>query len=689
MTFLPRSLEWVSRTRTIKKTNRRTGKFSGSFGDYCLRATEAFAAVKAFVARAIADGDVAAVRTRRGVLLVGDHRGERQGATTVAVAIFNLKHLGFLGNRQFRHRAVHLFFYLFQQAGHGQLRLGARDVQAFAVAGNELQSQPAENVIGDGRGVADLRVFGETARLKTLVRELAGERIQRHAVLKRHAGERADAVHQSADGRTFLRHCDEKFAGLAVLEQTDGEITFVAGDVEFVRERLARVGQTTAQRLAGFGTELDDFGFEFVQAGFQRGCVGNRRSGFVRTFVGLLGVQWLRTLRAVAINRHTFQAHLPRLNVSVADLGDGAFVRHVDGLGNRTADERLRGGHHFQMRQVTDAALALMRFERAIEDRQMVRFQAAANGRTIFLNVFNRVAFFDVRDDFGDGGRIITEAEQRIWHAAIDDFQHPAACEQFVFHQRDVGFNAGRVAIHQKRNRAGRREHGDLRVAVAVLTSFGERAVPAFARFGFEIIEFRARLNGFHGFAVQLDDAEHRLNVVLRHGFFNTGATGIAVTRKRAGGSGDFRALLVGMSGHDGGDGTGQRAAFVGIVRQAVAHAERTEVRKTEAERAKDVGVFRDVLRRITRIIHEDFLRGGVNAHGGFETLKVNFVTGPFEFHQFQRREIARGVFDKNLFAAWIRGMNRLGPLAGVPFLDRAVVVAGARPLGFECHTAA
>ena len=101
----------------------------------------------------------------------------------------------------------------------------------------------------------------------------------------------------------------------------------------------------------------------------------------------------------------------------------------------------------------------------------------------------------------------------------------------------------------------------------------GERAVPAFARLVLEIIEFRARLNVFHGLAVQLDDAEHGLDVVLRDGLVDAGAARVAVAGKRPDVRGDFRALLVGVAGHDGGDGAGERAAFVGIVRQTVAHA--------------------------------------------------------------------------------------------------------------------
>ena len=38
--------------------------------------------------------------------------------------------------------------------------------------------------------------------------------------------------------------------------------------------------------------------------------------------------------------------------------------------------KRLRGGHHSQMRQVIETALAFERLERAIEDRQMLRLQS-------------------------------------------------------------------------------------------------------------------------------------------------------------------------------------------------------------------------------------------------------------------------------------------------------------------------
>jgi hypothetical protein len=78
------------------------------------------------------------------------------------------------------------------------------------------------------------------------------------------------------------------------------------------------------------------------------------------------------------------------------------------------------------------------------------------------------------------------------------------------------------------------------------------------------------------------------------------------------------------VPGHDGGDRPGEGPAIVRIIRQAVAHAERAEVREAQAQGAEDVGVFRDFLGRIARVVHENFLRRDVDAHGGMK-LNVNF----------------------------------------------------------------
>src|SRR3712207_7388502 len=46
------------------------------------------------------------------------------------------------------------------------------------------------------------------------------------------------------------------------------------------------------------------------------------------------------------------------------------------------------------------------------------------------------------------------------------------------FHEREVGLDAGGVAIHHQRDGAGRRDHSRLRVAEAVLRAKLQRPVP-------------------------------------------------------------------------------------------------------------------------------------------------------------------------------------------------------------------
>jgi len=76
-------------------------------------------------------------------------------------------------------------------------------------------------------------------------------------------------------------------------------------------------------------------------------------------------------------------------------------------------------------------------------------------------------AVVDVRHDVRSLLLGVAQFPQRHRHGAIDDLQHAPAGEQLVFHERDVGFNARRVAIHHERNGARRRQHGDLGIAIA------------------------------------------------------------------------------------------------------------------------------------------------------------------------------------------------------------------------------
>ena len=185
--------------------------------------------------------------------------------------------------RQFRDRPVYFFFDLLEQAGDGQVRL--LDAVGFPKFRDKLQRHPAKHVINDGRSVANVRVLREAGRLEALMREFLYQRFKRHAILQRHAGQGADAIHQAANRGTFLRHGDEQFAGPAVLEQADREVAFVAGNVELVGDGGARFGQTPAQRRNHLRAQSGDFALQFLDAA---GDIG-----LVAAFAGFPGVERL------------------------------------------------------------------------------------------------------------------------------------------------------------------------------------------------------------------------------------------------------------------------------------------------------------------------------------------------------------------------------------------------------------
>ncbi len=106
--------------------------------------------------------------------------------------------------------------------------------------------QPAEDVIHEALGVADLLVAGPAGGLEAGVGEFLAEDLERHAVLQGERDGGGEGVHQAGDGGAFLGHLDEDFARLAVGVEADGDVALVAGDGEFVGDGGALVGQAMA-----------------------------------------------------------------------------------------------------------------------------------------------------------------------------------------------------------------------------------------------------------------------------------------------------------------------------------------------------------------------------------------------------------------------------------------------------------
>ena len=94
------------------------------------------------------------------------------------------------------------------------------------------------------------------------------------------------------------------------------------------------------------------------------------------------GVERLRQLRAVAVERVGLQRQLPGQHVGVLAVLDGRVVGHVDGLGDGARDEGLRRRHHADVALDREVALAdLAAGIGAVEHRQVLGLEEAARLR--------------------------------------------------------------------------------------------------------------------------------------------------------------------------------------------------------------------------------------------------------------------------------------------------------------------
>ena len=127
--------------------------------------------------------------------------------------------------------------------------------------------------------------------------ELVHEGLQRHAVLQRVGDRLRERVGEARDRRAFLRHHEEDFARLSILEEADRDVALVALDVELVRDRVPLVRQLAADRLRD---ELR----RRLRRKLGRRLVPRR-------------VERLRALAAVAVDGDRLRAQLPRLDVGL------------------------------------------------------------------------------------------------------------------------------------------------------------------------------------------------------------------------------------------------------------------------------------------------------------------------------------------------------------------------------------
>ena len=196
--------------------------------------------------------------------------------------------------------------------------------------------------------------------------------------------------------------------------------------------------------------------------------------------------------------------HLERLRQEI--LAEGPFVEHE--LDVEGALQALRRRLDLLVRKA-------LRAQRDRVDRR----------RLVEGAVADRVGL-----DLGDLRFAIAEGAQGVRHGAVDDLEIAAAGELLELHEREVRLDAGGVAIHHEADRAGRRDHRRLRIAVAVALAEVEGPVPNRFRVRDErgvraggVIEGNrvdaqalvALDEAVRGAAMVADDAQHRLGVRL------------------------------------------------------------------------------------------------------------------------------------------------------------------------------
>src|SRR6056297_3048137 len=342
-----------------------------------------------------------------------------------------------------------------------------------------LQRQLAGEEVHHRGGEPDLVVVGHPGRLEAHVHELRHVRLERHPVLQPDRHRDGEGIQQPGQGRALLADLDEQLTHPVAGVLPGGDVALGIPDAEADGLRRAGLGELAALR------DVDHLG-------------GGRDLGGLGLL--LLGhAQRLRHLAVVAVDGDRLDPELPRIEVELLDIGDGRGLRQVHRLGDRTGDERLGGGHHLDVAHVVDRVVA----HRALEDLGVLRQQRRRSVDGLVLR--------DVVDDGLDLLLCVAEVAQRLGHRLVDDLDRRATDHLLHLHQPEVGFDPGGVAVHHQPDGAGRRQHGSLGVAVAVLAAELQCLVPAGPGRAHEVARHRTGVDVVDGLAVLADHPQHRL----------------------------------------------------------------------------------------------------------------------------------------------------------------------------------
>src|ERR1700692_2669628 len=91
---------------------------------------------------------------------------------------------------------------------------------------------------------------------------------------------------------------------------------------------------------------------------------------------------------------------------------------------------------------------------------------------------FHLAVAIDVGNDLRSFFGRIAQLHQRCGNRVVNNLDDAAPNELLVFYEREIGLDAGRVAIHHEADGAGGSEYGDLRILEAEFFAESESVVP-------------------------------------------------------------------------------------------------------------------------------------------------------------------------------------------------------------------
>ena len=151
------------------------------------------------------------------------------------------------------------------------------------------------------------------------------------------------------------------------------------------------------------------------------------------------------------------------------------FGRHFQRAGEEIGAERPSVEDEFDVEGAGERLL--QRLDLLVGEAARLQARDIDAGRLRQARMADRIGL-----DLGDLGGPVAEHAQGFGHRAIDDLPIAAAGELLEFHQGEIRLDAGRVAIHDEADRAGRRDDAHLGIAIAVALAERERPIPGGSR---------------------------------------------------------------------------------------------------------------------------------------------------------------------------------------------------------------